>query len=137
MVYPKYTPPDLKPTGASMHTLFIAENSTVNIYCKNGKSALQIYGIQKIYNGGGNLKFIGCDPYTQYAILRQATDDAQDAMKKVDYTSLYGRYSYLKHVPYKDDAKLMRIFKTSKEMAQKYAEKHHGFKGRNEQEKLF
>ena len=27
---------------------------------------------------GGNLKFIGCDPYTQYAIMMETTDDARD-----------------------------------------------------------
>ena len=108
-------------------------------------SALQIYGIQKIYDMGGKLKFIGCDPYTQYAIMMETTDDAHDAFNEqflgapevLLSNKMQDIYSSKKKEKTDAAAQLMRVYRTNLSKAEQFKVENNGFQSKKEQEKLF
>ena len=57
---------------SQIHQLLIRPGSKVNLVCKDGLSAATVYNIDKIYNFGGNLKFVDCGTPEIWAGLFQA-----------------------------------------------------------------
>ena len=61
----------------SVHELILAPGNVANIYCKDGLTSLDVYEIKSIFNFGGEIKFVNCQPENMYVTLVQAYGDME------------------------------------------------------------
>ena len=58
-----------------IHQLIMHEGSSVNIYFKDGLSAIDVLEIRKIFRFGGNFEFINCGAKNEFITLKHAKSD--------------------------------------------------------------
>ena len=70
-----------------IHQLIIPPNQTVRLLCRDGMSAATVVNIDRIYNFGGEVKFVECGAGAIWAGLEQATDNV--LVKYVDFINKF------------------------------------------------
>ena len=66
--------------STTVHQAIILPKGKLNVYCKDGLSAIDVLNIQHIYHFGGNFNFINCGADNEYAGLFQAKSDMNTMM---------------------------------------------------------
>ena len=61
--------------STELNSVLIVPGSTMNIFCKDGLSALDVYNIEHVYHFGGNMVFKDCGAPNEWVALNQSTED--------------------------------------------------------------
>ena len=68
--------------SSNVNSALILPGSTMNFFCKDGLSPLDVNHIQQVFNFGGNIKLVNCGVENTWVAFQEAQVDMNAEVKK-------------------------------------------------------